>query len=64
MTYRQYISHVIAAAAPRFDGKDAERRSWMRGHLDHYERHRAEIDARDAGRDWWLTGDDRWHKAA
>ena len=55
MTYRH--------AAPRFDGKDAERRSWMLGHLQHYEKHRPEIEAREAGRDWWLEGDRRWRAA-
>jgi hypothetical protein len=63
MTYRQYISEVIAEAAPRFDGKDAERLSWMRGHLQHYQKHRQEIEAREAGRDWWHEGDPRWRAA-
>lgn len=61
MTYREYIKEVMDEAAPRFDGKDAERLAWMRGHLEHYKKYRQATE--EAGhRDWWLAGDERWSR--
>jgi hypothetical protein len=36
----------------------------MLGHLQHYEKHRQEIEAREAGQDWWHEGDERRRRVA
>jgi hypothetical protein len=63
MTDREFAYFMIRESAPRFDGKDAERLSWMLGHYEYRQRMREKELSRTTRGDWWLEGDERWRAA-
>ena len=62
MTDREFAREMMLASAPRFDGMDADRLSWMKGHYEYRYRHRRPYENEPApeNRDWWQNDDERW----